>query len=227
MREINKEDIEFLRNLQHEMNTQDTVCQADPRFWVVMETIRQWGYNPDYADDCCICNSEGNEYHGDTLEEILNQILEDYDCVIKYKSTDYGWLEIEDEHFSTLYSFEDICECINEIFNRDDFNVCYYKDVERIVPDTMFLTKRECEEHIKRNHYHYNKPHSYAMTAWRSPQVERLYEILHNVDWEMLNDDTNAYEELPRDKRVVKTLPIKSKLVVAERKKREIKIDEE
>lgn len=43
MRKINEEDIEFLRNLQHEMNMQDTVGQADPRFWVVMETVRQWG----------------------------------------------------------------------------------------------------------------------------------------------------------------------------------------
>lgn len=35
MNKINKEDIEFLKELQNEMLTQDTICQADPRFWVV------------------------------------------------------------------------------------------------------------------------------------------------------------------------------------------------
>lgn len=198
MREINKKDIEFLSHLQHEINTQDTVSQADPRFWVVMETVREWGYNSDYADDCCICDSDGGEYHGETLEEMLNQFIENDGYDIKYESRDYGAIDIDD--YGTLYSFEDICEYINATFDGDNLSVCYYKDVEKIVPDTMFLTKRECEEHIERNHYHYNKPHSYAMTAWRSPQVERLYEILHNVDWTILNDDTNDYEVLPEIK---------------------------
>lgn len=223
MREINEEDIEFLRNLQHEMNTQDTVGQADPRFWVVMETVRQWGYDSDYADDCCICDSEGNEYRGETLEEMLKQFIENDDYDISYTVGDF-WVEI-DGYDSEIMTFEDICEYMNATFGKDNLSVCYYKDVERIVPNTMFLTKRECEEHIKRNHYHYNKPHSYAMTAWRSPQVKKLYEILQNVDWTILNDDTNAYEALPRDKRVVATL--EGKLVVAKRKKRGIKLDEE
>ena len=198
MREINKKDIEFLSHLQHEINTQDTVSQADPRFWVVMETVREWGYNPDYADDCCICDSDNGEYYGETLEEMLNQFIENDGYHISYTVGDF-WIEIDGYDFKIM-TFKDICEYMHIAFDRDDLSVCYYKDIERIVPDTMFLTKRECEEHIERNHYHYNNPHSYAMTAWRSPQVERLYEILHNVDWTILNDDTNDYEVLPEIK---------------------------
>ena len=56
----------------------------------------------------------------------------------------------------------------------------------RIAKDTMFLTLRECKEHIARNSYHYTDPHPYAMTAWRSPQVERLWKILQEVDWNKL-----------------------------------------
>ena len=41
MRNITEQDIECLKQLQHEMNTQDTVCQADPRFWVVRGTVRE------------------------------------------------------------------------------------------------------------------------------------------------------------------------------------------
>ena len=33
-RDISQEDIEFLKKLQLEMNTQDTTGTADPRFWV-------------------------------------------------------------------------------------------------------------------------------------------------------------------------------------------------
>lgn len=29
-------------------------------------------------------------------------------------------------------------------------------------------------------------PHTYGMTAWRSPQVEQLYKILHEVDFKQL-----------------------------------------
>lgn len=33
-RQLLKDDIDFLVNLQREMNTQDHLCQADPRYWV-------------------------------------------------------------------------------------------------------------------------------------------------------------------------------------------------
>lgn len=49
----------------------------------------------------------------------------------------------------------------------------------------MFLTNREAKEHLKSNHYHYtSKAHTYAMTAWRSPQVEKLIHILQTADFE-------------------------------------------
>lgn len=37
---MNNLDRQFLKDLQYEMLTQDHVCQADSRFWVVMQTIR-------------------------------------------------------------------------------------------------------------------------------------------------------------------------------------------
>ncbi len=90
LRQITREDIEFLAALQDEMNTQPHQCQADPRFWVVLT----------------------HEY-------------------------------------------------------------------------------REAKEHIKRNDYHYIDPHTYGMTAWRSPQVEQLYKILHEVDFKRLLEVSN------------------------------------
>ena len=61
----------------------------------------------------------------------------------------------------------------------------YEERVAFIVLNIFFLTKREAIEHIKANHYHYtDKVHTYGMTAWRSPQVERLFKILEEVEWE-------------------------------------------
>ena len=39
-RDISREDIEFLKSLQLEMNTQDTTGTADPRFWVIKGSER-------------------------------------------------------------------------------------------------------------------------------------------------------------------------------------------
>lgn len=51
----------------------------------------------------------------------------------------------------------------------------------------MFLTKEEAKQHLKVNHYHYtSKAHTYAMTAWRAPKVERLLKILETFDWDSI-----------------------------------------
>lgn len=56
--------------------------------------------------------------------------------------------------------------------------------VERNASNTFFMTKRECHEHIQANKHHYSATaHPYAMTAWRSSQVGRLWKLLQDVDW--------------------------------------------
>lgn len=182
-RQLTKKDIQFLLDLQFQMNTQDTVSQASPRFWVVREDWKEWGIDSSCADDCCICDEDGNEYYSETLEGTIKLLLEDYE-IGKYEVLSNGGLEIyEDDYTHDIYSLEDIVSYIDEKFN-EELNVCYFKETKRIVPNTMFLTLKECEDHIERNHYHYNNGKPYAMTAWRSPQVAKLYEILENVVWE-------------------------------------------
>lgn len=81
-----------------------------------------------------------------------------------------------------------------------DTNICWFLDdspfadhLERheftktpfIVPDTMFLTQEEAQRHLKANYYHYTKDaHTYAMTAWRSPEVEDLLKLLRSIDFD-------------------------------------------
>ena len=198
---MNKEDIEFLKNLQHEMITQDTVGQADPRFWVVQEMKKDYGIEEGFEDGWEINNEnfETVAYYEEEFCKYINDTYEyelsDKNMVIKYDDCcDYMLILDKEEYEET----NDADNCIMESVgikefidwikdNLDvDYYIIYYKEEYKTVPDTMFLTLKECREHIQRNHYHYNNPRPYAMTAWRSPQVERLYKILQNTNWEEL-----------------------------------------
>ena len=133
---LTDEQREFLINLQDELNTQDTVCQADPRFWVVMERFSEPCWE-DQADSWDLVPEDGEGPVG-TLTEAID--VDGFYCVPTHK-------------------------------------------VSRVAENTMFLTLREAKEHIRANGYHYKNPCAYAMTAWRSPQVAQLIDILQNADW--------------------------------------------
>ena len=142
LRQITREDIEFLAALQNEMNTQPHVGQADPRFWVVMtHRLRM------------------------TLSEAVRRAKE-------AGISDNGWLTE--------------MEVIKRYYESIGASVFPEIKEERIAENTMFLTLREAQEHIKRNDYHYIDARPFAMTAWRSPQVAQLYKILHEVDFQQL-----------------------------------------
>lgn len=49
------------------------------------------------------------------------------------------------------------------------------------------MNQQEAKRHLKLNHYHYTREaHTYAMTAWRSPVVSRLWEVLRTCDFDKL-----------------------------------------
>ena len=182
---MKKEDREFLKELQHEMLTQDTVSQANPRFWVVMQTVKDYWVEDD-VDGISIYDKDAAEavFEGE-LEESAEWLKKEFDVVTKCEC-DNGFFEIicEDENEYLIDDISTITEFLEE-YDSDRFSVCNYRNRAEIVPNTMFLTLRECKEHIKVNGHHYNETaHPYAMTAWRSLQVEKLYDILQKTDWE-------------------------------------------
>ncbi|HCL4447120.1 hypothetical protein EJM73_08535 [Clostridium botulinum] len=174
---------EFLKQLQHEMLTQDNVGQANPRFWVVMQDVKIYGIADNFNITGQTIIYDGEEI-GDTLEEVYDFLLDYiYDNYLEYTINFLndsilidGW-----QPFNTI---EDIFNFMKYELHLENIDLVNYRIEQQIVPDTMFITLRECKEHIKSNSYHYKNPYPYAMTAWRSPQVARLYEILENIDWE-------------------------------------------
>lgn len=202
---MKKENIEFLKELQKELTTQDTVGQASPRFWVVrtkeliweQETEYDWEVIGFYGDDGIyeirrkqdILNLE-EDIENDLIEggfqhprvsEIRNNIKLLKNSMIEKDDTLIFDDEILKDIFSDMYYLTE---------NSEWDDTIYYGHYEwKIAPNTMFLTLKDAQEHCKNNYYHYIDGRPYSMTAWRSPKVEKLLEILETEDFEILEED--------------------------------------
>lgn len=170
-----KEDIQFLKDLQQELLTQDNDCQAAPRYWSIMD----YKTNPsheDYSDDVMYYYHDGDHVEFKTVSD-LKDFLNDWD-------------EDDEKLQSLLYNpettFNDLWEyTVDHLNDEGYFNEVPVIEYSFIVPNTMFLTKAEAKRHLEKNHYHYSsKAHTYAMTSWRAPKMERLVKILETFDWD-------------------------------------------
>jgi hypothetical protein len=170
------DDIQFLKELQQELQMQDKDCQAAPRFWTVGDYKMipcPEGYHDTYH-----IYLPNREYSGDMdefLKDSENNILDEMSEEAKEEFVDIG---CEVSAIEWLKKYVDT-----------DAELVPVKEEHFIHPNTMFLTKAEAKKHIELNHYNYsNKAHTYAMTAWRAPKVERLFKILETFDWESIMD---------------------------------------
>lgn len=156
-RKLSKEDISFLVGLQNELRTQPTLCTANPKFWVIKDVMKVASDDGEYEE------YEYDYEHFDCFKDLVEYLINEE--------------VIEDG------KYEDLDDLPYEI--QEACLLKQFKEEEYICENTFFLTKREAEEHLETNYYHYSsKAHIYAMSAWRSPQFERLYDILFNIDLE-------------------------------------------
>ncbi|MED4447418.1 hypothetical protein P9299_30960 [Bacillus cereus] len=176
-------DIQFLKDLQQELKTQETDSNASPRFWV----IKDYRFVP--GNEKCDSGYEERFFNdGDHVtfhkfDDLKDFLEEYYEEVIDESQELRVLLYDENEEFDELWEY------VEDNLNSDGFfDTVFMKEEGFIVPDTMFLTKEEAKNHLKLNHYHYtSKAHTYAMTAWRAPKVERLLNILETFDWESIS----------------------------------------
>lgn len=217
---LTQEELDFLIDLQHELNTQDTVSQADPRFWVVAGTQKVY-VGKEYSEGEELCG--GESVLADGIEEAIkyfqeeviiaaNEDSEDFEYILEEEPTcsfkswkilkidkscdknDEDYTEGDEilEEYNYIDNIEELIEALNDLglIEDDEYMVGNYRNEHNIYPDTMFLTNRSCKRHIELNHYHYDADvHSYAMTAWRSPEVEQLWNILQKVDWLKMREE--------------------------------------
>ncbi|ODB64392.1 hypothetical protein [Bacillus velezensis] len=163
-------DIQFLKELQNELKTQDNDCQASPRYWTVgdyewvevrEENAERYSVYLPYIAEAYVLDDylEGLKEDSELSKEALTELQ-----------------EIEDD-------YDDVIEWIRKYID-EGAELIPERKVHIIQPDTMFLTKAEAKSHIKLNKHHYtSEAHTYAMTSWRAPKVERLLKILEMFDW--------------------------------------------
>ena len=177
-----KDDIQFLKDFQHELNTQDTQHQASPRYWGIMN-YRDVPGNEDYDNGgTSYFHNDGDHSEFNNFEDLKDFLEEHYEDVVELDQELQGILNGSDQDFFELWEY------VVDNHNEDGYySEVFMREDSFVVPGTMFLTKAEAQKHLELNHYHYSpKAHTYAMTAWRAPKVERLMNILMNFDFEAL-----------------------------------------
>jgi hypothetical protein len=191
-RMLRKSDFEMLISLRDEMLTQDTDAQASPRYWVVRDYRWEETKKGHHGRVCVYLPRQYDTYE---IMDYLDNIRFHYAGIPENTLEELSTImevapDLEEDERNSMY-----LQWIREYID-DDAELVYEVNIPRIVTSTFFLTKREAQEHIKANHYHYSdKVHTYAMTAWRSPQVQMLYSILETTDWETIGRYVDFFEK--------------------------------
>nr|WP_235851676.1 hypothetical protein [Heyndrickxia camelliae] len=169
------EEIKFLKELQNELNTQDHDIQAAPCFWALMD----YRWSPTWEENAERYSIRYDDEGCYSLEEIVEAINNnEFDLSDEQKK---AFQEIDTDYV------DDVLDWVKEHIYEDAYSIPERKE-SFIVPNTMFLTKAEAKRHIELNHYHYtSEVHTYAMTSWRAPKIEKLLKILETFDWDKVN----------------------------------------
>ena len=191
---LSNDDIKFLKELQKELNTEDNVGTANPRYWVIRQPERIYHLDEDEADYYVFID-ECDKYEL-TLEDLKDKLeflcddnlksVEVKDGVLTFEYFD-EWLE-EVEEYKVDYDnyYTDGKYKILELL-ESDVSVAYYKEVDATVDNCMFLTQIDAENHLRANDYHYHeKARTYCMCGWRNPRFERLIKILSKTDFDSM-----------------------------------------
>lgn len=167
--QISDEDYEFLKDLQHELNTQPNDGNADPVFWGVMETRMvpaQDGCGDAFiymGDDVTMTTEEAVQYVDENIHDYCEETQE------KWKSVDKNWMD-------------DVATFINERMKIPECRIVWEDEKSFISRETgAFLTKRACEQYIGCYGYNHDKPHTYALTAYRNFELGQLLKILKTM----------------------------------------------
>jgi len=171
---MTKEELEFLKELQHELRTQDTDGQAAPRFWGILEEGQQvvpdgFGDYIEVVDKTC---GDAETYSPEDYVSHIRELL----------------LEEDDEEMNDVWEdtdkddIKDVVWFANTYLDRNA-EVFEIKKTTHVSEQTgCFLTKRAAKKHIELNWYNYRNAKTYAMTAWRNPEFEKFMGIFENLD---------------------------------------------
>lgn len=118
------------------------------------------------------CGQYTKYFNGDTLGEIT---AEQYNALDEYLCQD----DVDENDIELIKLLEDTGYTALEDVDLSDWReVCY--DLEWVYRDEagVFFTEKACHDHIEKNSYHYNKPRSYVISAWRNPEMVATMQMI-------------------------------------------------
>lgn len=170
---LSKDDYEFLKDLCHELNTQETDGQAAPRFWGILETKEE--PSPEGIGEPVIYMGDGCTMDA---KEVVDYIETNYLPDSRDEMKD-SWDMVNKDNLNNLIEF------MHDSLGLVETRIVWLDTQQRVSDQTgCFITKRACKQHIEGNRHHYCRPQTYAMTAWRNPEFERLLTILQNIKFQ-------------------------------------------
>lgn len=166
---LTDEDYKFLKDLQHELNTQENDGNADPVYWGVMETRLE--PSPDGCGEAFIYMGDGVVM---TAEEAVRYVDDEIDNDEQLREK---WMEVDTD------CEDDIADFIRDEMGIQECRVVWQEEKSSISKNTgAFITKRACKEYIEKYRYNHSNPQTYALTAYRNHELERLLNILKNLE---------------------------------------------
>ena len=174
--QISDEDYEFLKDLQHELNTQTNDGNADPVYWGVMET-REVGVPDGCGDERIYLGDGGTETLEGAVAYVGSYVVDDEDME--------AWNKVDKTNIDDVVTF------CREKLGMPEVRVVDVEKKSEISRQTgAFLTKRACQQYIDSYGYNHDQPRTYAMTAFRNFEFEHLLKILKT----MVLKDQKAFE---------------------------------
>jgi hypothetical protein len=191
-RPITKQEIDFLKQLQLNMNTQDHICQADPRYWVIRDYAKVYGENLNnydgleiyvYKDGGPVNVLLDNSNITNDIEKMLDAIINE---LVSCLYIDKDSITEEQKQVIIDYSY-DLYSMVEEFNNTVDEVELSIQQYGLIPFDTnVFFSHQEAKDYLASREYKFSsKAHTYALTT-ESSEINKLFKILHEVDFDKL-----------------------------------------
>ena len=172
---LNDEQIKFIKDLSHEMNTQDTRCTAQPYALVLREEVTR--LVPDGYGDILSCYWNDEEYH--EWDDFITDLKEYYE----YGNKGFNDYVVKDE-LNAIFEMNSFYD-LKDTFQADQIEVNIQNvETNQEINESgvnFFLTEKAYHDHIKRNGHNLNKPDSYGIHLYRNKEMDNLIEIIHTL----------------------------------------------
>jgi hypothetical protein len=172
MKELTKDDLQFLKELANEYATQSNRGTAFPYAIALQEEKMVANFHDEgehinlYSNDGdCIWDSQYSDESN--LDGIINWL--DLDLAVEELSKEI--LRVT----SDAPNSESVKEWLEE--QNEEVNELNY-DLEHQYNSNLFFTESGYESHIKQNGHNLSNPRSYGIYLNRNPQMERLLRII-------------------------------------------------